>query len=121
VVDLPTAQARKGVFSVLVHCRGELTAHRSIELTSPLDVSDLQIVWLAPAGGPVKTGMTVIRFDPSKLKQDLKEKSAAFRQAQASLEQAVAQARITADQDKLDLATARYQMEKARLEASKQA
>ena len=33
----------------------------------------------------------------------------------------MAQARITADQDKLDLATARYQMERARLEASKQA
>jgi multidrug efflux pump subunit AcrA (membrane-fusion protein) len=86
-----------------------------------LDTPDLQIVWLAPAGGPVKEGMTVIRFDPSKLQQDLKEKSAAFRQAQATLNQAVAQARITADQDKLDLATAQYQMERARLEASKQA
>jgi multidrug efflux pump subunit AcrA (membrane-fusion protein) len=81
----------------------------------------LQIVWLAPAGGAVKEGMTVIRFDPSKLQQDLKEKSAAFREAQAKLDQAVAQARITADQDKLDLATAQYQMERARLEASKQA
>jgi multidrug resistance efflux pump len=85
-----------------------------------LDIPDLQIVWLAPAGGPVKTGMAVIRFDPSRLQQDLKEKSAGFRQAQATLDQAVAQARITADQDKLDLATARYQMERARLEASKQ-
>ncbi len=121
VADLPTAPARKGTFSVLVPCRGELSAARSVQLTAPLDIPDLQIVWLAPAGGPVKTGMPVIRFDPSKLQQDLKEKSAAFRQAQATLDQAVAQARITADQDKLDLATARYQMERARLEASKQA
>ncbi|MGA8030634.1 MAG: efflux RND transporter periplasmic adaptor subunit [Bryobacteraceae bacterium] len=121
VADLPTAAARKGVFSVLVTCRGELTARRSVQLTAPLDVADLQIVWLAPSGGPVTAGMTVIRFDPSRLQQDLKEKSAAFNQAQATLDQAVAQARITADQDKLDLATARYEMEKARLEASKQA
>jgi multidrug efflux pump subunit AcrA (membrane-fusion protein) len=120
VADLPTAAARKGTFSVLVPCRGELSARRSIQLTAPLDIPDLQIVWLAPAGGPVKTGMAVIRFDPSRLQQDLKEKSAGFRQAQATLDQAVAQARITADQDKLDLATARYQMERARLEASKQ-
>lgn len=121
VADLPTARAHQGTFSVLVTCRGELSARRSIQLTAPLDTPDLQIVWLAPAGGPVKEGMTVIRFDPSKLQQDLKEKSAAFHQAQATLDQAVAQARITADQDKLDSATARYQMERARLEASKQA
>ncbi len=119
--DLPTAAARSGTFSVLVSCRGELSARRSIQLTAPLDIPDLQIVWLAPAGGPVTTGMTVIRFDPSRLQQDLKEKTASFHQAQATLDQAVAQARITADQDKLDLASARYQMERARLEASKQA
>jgi multidrug efflux pump subunit AcrA (membrane-fusion protein) len=121
VADLPTAPARQGTFSVLVNCRGELSARRSVQLTAPLDTPDLQIVWLAPAGGPVKEGMTVIRFDPSKLQQDLKEKTAAFNQAQATLDQAVAQARITADQDELDLATAQYQMERARLEASKQA
>jgi multidrug efflux pump subunit AcrA (membrane-fusion protein) len=51
----------------------------------------------------------------------LDEKSAALRQAQATVEQAVAQARITAEQDKLDLANARYQVERAKLEASKQA
>jgi HlyD family secretion protein len=121
VVDLPVAPARKGIFSVLVPCRGELSARRSIQLTAPLDIPDLQIVWLAPAGDAVKPGMPVIRFDPSRLQQELNEKSAAFRQAQATLDQAVAQARITADQDNLDLATARYQMERARLEASKQA
>jgi HlyD family secretion protein len=121
VVDLPAAPARKGIFSVLVPCRGELSARRSIQLTAPLDIPDLQIVWLAPAGDAVKPGMPVIRFDPSRLQQELKEKSAAFRQAEATLDQAVAQARITADQDNLDLATARYQMERARLEASKQA
>jgi HlyD family secretion protein len=121
IADLPTAPAHKGIFSVLVPCRGELTASRFVQLTAPLDVPDLQIIWLAPGGTSVKPGMAVIRFDPSRLRQDLKEKSAAFRQAQATLDQAVAQARITADQDKLDLAKARYEMERARLEASKQA
>jgi multidrug efflux pump subunit AcrA (membrane-fusion protein) len=121
IADLPTAPARKGIFSVLVPCRGELTASRFVQLTAPLDVPDLQIIWLAPGGSSVKPGMAVIRFDPSRLQQDLKEKNAAFRQAQATLDQAVAQARITADQDKLDLAKARYEMERARLEASKQA
>ncbi len=44
---------------------------------------------------------------------------AGLRQAQATLDQATAQARITAEQDKLDLAAARYDVERARLEASK--
>lgn len=118
---LPVATAHKGDFLVLVRCRGELLARHSEQLTAPLDAVDLQIVWLAPAGGPVKTGDVVIRFDPSKMQQDLKEKQAALDQAQAALDQAVADGRIQGDQDTLDLSTANYQMEKARLEASKQA
>ena len=121
IPDLPTAAARKGDFLVLVRCRGELAARRSMLLTAPLDVPDLQIVWLAPGGSEVKTGQVVIRFDPSRSQQDLKEKTADLKAAQSSLEQAVSQSRITADQDKLDLANAEYTVEKARLEASKQA
>lgn len=120
-LDLPTAPARKGDFLVLVRTRGELGARRSQQLLAPANVSDLTIVWLAPPGSAVSTGQVVIRFDPSRLRQELKEKTAALQQAQASLDQAVAQARITAEQDKLDLSTAGYDMEKARLEASKKA
>ncbi len=121
IVDLPTAPARKGDFLVIVRCRGQLTARRSVQLTAPLDVPDLQIVWLAPGGSEVKEGQTVARFDPSHLQQDLKEKSAALQQAQASLDEEVGQARITADQDKLDFENAVYKSERAKLEASKQA
>ncbi len=121
VLNLPTAVARKGTFSVLVNCRGVLAARRSVQLISPVDVEDLQIVWLAPAGTEVKAGAPIIRFDPSRLRQQLKEKIAALRQAQATLDQTAAQARITIDQDKLDLSTAVYAAQKAKLEASKQA
>jgi multidrug efflux pump subunit AcrA (membrane-fusion protein) len=118
--DLPTASARQGDFLVLVRCRGLLVARRSEQLTAPLNVPDLQIVWLAPEGGMVKAGQVVIRFDPSRSEQDLKEKNAALEQAQATLDQALAQANITDEQDKLDLSTTNYQSDKARLEASKQ-
>jgi HlyD family secretion protein len=121
LADLPVATARKGEFLVLVRSRGQLMARRSEQLAAPLDVSDLQIVWQAPAGGEVKQGQPVIRFDPSRTQQDLKEKNSALNQAQSTLDQAVAQARITEDQDKLDLSTAKYTVEKAKLEASKQA
>jgi len=120
-VNVPTATAKKGDFLVFVRCRGTLEARRRVELTAPLDVPDLQIVWLAPVNKQVNAGDVVIRFDGSKLQQDLREKTQALKQAQASLEQAVAQEKIDADQDNLDLAKAKADMEKARLEASKQA
>jgi len=119
--DPPTAAARRGDFLVMVRCRGELTARHSVQLSAPLDVPDLQIVSLAPPGSVVKPGQVIIRFDPSKPQQELKEKRTVFEQAQATLDQAVAQARITADQDKLDLEKSKYDREKAQLEASKQA
>ncbi len=121
VVDLPTAPVRHGDFAVLIHCRGSLAARRSVQLIAPVGVQDLQIVWLAPNGSPIKEGDPVIRFDHSKLDQELLEKRAALRQAQASLDQGEAQAHMRTEQDKVDLSSARYQSEKARLEASKQA
>jgi HlyD family secretion protein len=117
---LPMAPARKGDFSVIVRCRGELKARVSKQLNAPVNVPDLRIVWAAPPSSPVKAGDIVIKFDPSSAKQQLQEKEAALRQAQATLDQEVAQARITTEQDKLDLATSKYTVEKARLEASKQ-
>ena len=119
--ELPTATAKRGEFAVVVRCRGTLVAAHKVTLLAPENVPDLQIVWLAPAGSLVKPGDVVIRFDGSKLQQDLREKTQALKQAQASLEQATAQERIDAGKGKLDLTQARADMEKARLEASKQA
>jgi len=121
VPDLPSIEVRKGDFLVLVHTRGELASRRSAPLTAPQRVPALQIVWLAPAGSMVQAGDTVIRFDTSRAQQQLQERLAALKQAGAALDQAMADARITAEQDKLDLEAARYAVEKAKLEASKAA
>ena len=118
--SLPMAPVRKGDFSVIVRCRGELKALRSVQIVAPVNVPDLRIVWAAPPSTKVKSGEVVIKFDPSSAKQQLQEKEAALRQGQATLDQAVAQARITTEQDKLDSSNALYQVEKAKLEVSKQ-
>ncbi len=67
----------------------------------------------------MKAGDAAIRFDPSSAKQQLDEKQAALKQAQAALDQAVAQSGVDLEQDKLEMATAIYDVEKARLEVSK--
>lgn len=118
--SLPTAPVRQGEFSVVIRCRGELRARRSVQVTAPVNVPELRIVWVAPSGTAVRQGDPVVRFDPSSARQQLQQKEAALRQAQAAMEQAIAQARITAEQDKLELAAARYVVEKAKLEVSKQ-
>ncbi len=119
--NLPTATARKGEFLVIVRCRGELSAERSVQVVAPVRVTDLQIVWLAPTGSAVAEGQTVIRFDPSTARQAVNEHAAALRSAQANLDQQVAQAHITAEGDKLDLGKAQYELEKAQLAAAQQA
>jgi len=117
-VNLPVAPARQGDFSVIVRCRGELHARRSVAIYAPI-VPALRIAWLATSGEPVKQGDTIIKFDSSASEQQLMQKEAALGQAQATLDQYIAQARTTAEQDKSDLADTGFDVEKARLEASK--
>ena len=88
---------------MIVRCRGELKANRSVQVYAPL-VPNLRIAWLAPAGGTVQEGESIIRFDSSSAMEQLQQKEAALKQAQATLDQELAQARITAAQDKSDLA-----------------
>ena len=116
-VTFPVAPARKGEFLAIIRCRGELHASRSVEIYVPM-VPQPRIAWLAPAGEAIKAGDTIAKLDSSSSEQQLQQKDAAWKQAQATLDQALAQARITAEQDKSDLADAQFALEKARLQVS---
>lgn len=116
---LPSAPARQGDFLVLVRCRGEIQAERSVQVYTPM-VPNLRIAWMTPPGQSVKEGETIVKFDSSSATQTLMQKEAALRQAQATLDQALAQSKITGEQDKTELADANFTVERARLEASKQ-
>ena len=63
----------------------------------------------------------MIRFDSSSAQQQLMQKEAALKQAQATLDQAVAQARDHRAAGHSNLADAKFTVERARLEVSKQA
>jgi multidrug efflux pump subunit AcrA (membrane-fusion protein) len=118
-VILPSAPARQGDFLVIIRCRGELKAARSVQIYTPM-VPNLRIAWLSPPGDTAKQGDTIVKFDSSSAHETLLQKQAALRQAQATLDQALAQVKITAEQDKSDLADAAFTVERARLEASKE-
>jgi multidrug efflux pump subunit AcrA (membrane-fusion protein) len=116
---LPSAPARQGDFLVIIRCRGDLKAGRSTQVYTPM-VPNLRIAWLAPPGELAKEGDVIVKFDSSSSSQQLMQKEAQLRQAQATLDQALAQAKITAEQDKTELADAKFTVERAKLEASKQ-
>ena len=116
---LPSAPARQGDFLVLIRCRGELQAERSVQISAPM-VPNLRIAWMTPPGQSVKQGDTIVKFDSSSAQQTLMQKDAALRQALATLDQALAQSKITSEQDRTELADANFTVERARLEASKQ-
>jgi multidrug efflux pump subunit AcrA (membrane-fusion protein) len=78
-------------------------------------VPNLTIAWMAPEGEEVKEGSPIVRFDSSSAQQQLAQKDAALKQAQAALDQAVAQSRINAEHDRSDLQDAKYAVEKAGL------
>jgi HlyD family secretion protein len=115
--EIPATQVKQGEFLVIVRCRGELDARHSAQFYTPL-VPNLRIAWMAPGGEPIKQGQPIIRFDSSQAKQQLAQKEAVLLGAQASLDQWVAQAKITVEQDKSDLSDAQYAVETAKLEVS---
>ena len=117
--NLPSAPAKKGEFKVIVRSRGELKARTSVQVTAPVNVPELRIVWMVAEGMHVKAGDPILRFDPSSVRQQLQEKDAALKQAQAAVDQVIAEAHVTAEQDKIDLAKAVYQVERAKLDVAK--
>jgi len=112
--ELPVAQAREGEFLAIIRCRGELRAGRSAQIYAPL-VPNLRIAWMAGSGEVVEKGAPVIRFDSSTVEQQLVQKQAQLAQAQASLDQEIAQVRIDSDKDQSDLVDSRYNVDKSRL------
>jgi HlyD family secretion protein len=118
-VTLPVAPARKGEFLVIIRCRGQLKAARSVDIYVPL-VPQPRVAWLAPDGGLVKQGDPIVKLDSSATQQQLDQMQAQLVAAQATLDQALAQARVDTEQDRSDFADSQFTVEKARLEASKQ-
>ena len=80
---------------------------------------DLQIVKLAKNGSTVKAGDVVAQFDGSMLKRTIQEKQTELRQADAEIEQARAQGKITGEQNTTALMKARYDIERAKLDLNK--
>jgi HlyD family secretion protein len=117
-VDVAVARVRRGDFIVSVKNRGEIRSVRSVLLSAP-QVPDPRIVKLAESGKPVKKGDLVIAFDGVQQEQNLIEKTTDQRTADSEIVQTKAQHKIENEMDGMNLTQSQYNVERAKLEASK--
>jgi HlyD family secretion protein len=118
VVEVPVARARRGEFVLAVRTRGEIRSTRSVILTAP-QVPDPRIVRLAESGKPIRKGDVVVEFDTAAQEQYYLERATSVRTAESQIVQTKAAHRIVNETDGLNLMTAEYNVERAKLDASK--
>jgi HlyD family secretion protein len=116
---VPTFQVKRGEFLDVLEIRGQLKAMKSVTITAPANAGDLQILKIATDGTQVKKGDVVVEFDPSKTQQDLAQDQSVLKSSQADIEQARAEGRLNEEVDTTAVMKARYDVEVARLDASK--
>lgn len=117
-VEVPVARARRGDFIISVRTRGDIRSTRSVILTAP-QVPDPRIVILAESGRPVKKGDVVIEFDAVQQEQNYIERSTSVSTADSEIVQTRAAHKIVNEMDAMSLMQAEYNVERAKLEASK--
>jgi multidrug efflux pump subunit AcrA (membrane-fusion protein) len=117
-VEVPVTRVRQGEFIISVKTRGEIRSTRSVVLTAP-QVPSPRIVRLAESGKPVKKGDVVIEFDAASQEQSYIEGTTNVRAADADIVKLKASQQMTDEMDGMNLMTAEYNLERAKLEASK--
>jgi HlyD family secretion protein len=118
--EIPTFEVKRGEFVDSTQFRGEVKAMKSVTISAPSRAGDLQIIKIVADGTQVKQGDVIVEFDKTKTEQDLAQYRSTLKSAQAEIEQARAQARLTEEEDVTAVMKARFEVETAKLDASKQ-
>jgi HlyD family secretion protein len=119
-VNYPMADVKRKEFVDYLEIKGEVKAIRSAVIAAPYSAGDLQILRIVDNATKVKKGDFLVEFDATAVKQKLAEDKSAVTSAEAEIQQARAAARLKEEQDVTDVMTAKYDAEKARMDASKQ-
>jgi multidrug efflux pump subunit AcrA (membrane-fusion protein) len=117
-VEVPVAKVRRAEFVIAAKTRGEIRSVNSVILTAP-QVPDPRIVKIAESGKPVKAGDVVVEFDAAQQEQQLLERNTTVRTVDSEIIQTKASHRIVDEQDGMNKMTSQYNLERAKLDASK--
>lgn len=118
VVEIPTARVRRAEFVISVKARGEIRSTNSRILAAP-QVPDPKITKLYESGKAVKQGEIVIEFDTAQQEQYYLDRSTSVRTVDSEIVQTKASHRIVNEMDGMNKMTSEYNVERAKLEASK--
>jgi RND family efflux transporter MFP subunit len=117
---IPTAEVQRKDFVDTLEIKGEIKALRSKIIVAPYSSGDLQIVNLVANSAKVKKGDMLVQFDTTTMQQKLAQDKSAVKSAEAEINQSQAASRLKEEQDLTDVMNAKYDAEKARMDASKQ-
>jgi HlyD family secretion protein len=118
--SLPTAPATRKEFVDYVEVHGEIKALHSVTIVAPAGVGDMLILKIVPTGTKVKKGDTLVEFDTSGLQQKLAQDKSALKSAEAAIEQSAASAKLKEEQDLTDVMSSRFDLQSAKMDASKE-
>jgi HlyD family secretion protein len=116
---IPSALVQRGEFTDYVQLHGQAKALKSTIISAPYQAGDLQIIKLAQNGAQAKKGDVVVQFDATTLKQTLAQDQSTLKSSDAEIQAARAQARLKEEQDLTDVMKARFDVQSAKLDASK--
>ncbi|HEV2223624.1 MAG TPA: efflux RND transporter periplasmic adaptor subunit [Candidatus Acidoferrales bacterium] len=116
---IPSALVQRGEFTDYVQLHGQAKALKSTIISAPYQAGDLQIIKLAQNGTQVKKDDVVVQFDATTLKQTLAQDQSTLKSSDAEIQAARAQARLKEEQDLTDVMKARFDVQSAKLDASK--
>ncbi|MBZ5521069.1 MAG: efflux RND transporter periplasmic adaptor subunit [Acidobacteriia bacterium] len=117
---VPTADVARGEFVDYIQIRGNIKAVHSIQLVAPPIGGDLQIVKLVPTGTMVRKGDIIAQFDTSNFDRSLEQRQSELKSADADIEHIKAENRLSQEQQATDVLQARFDVDRARLDVSKQ-
>jgi multidrug efflux pump subunit AcrA (membrane-fusion protein) len=117
-VEVPVAKTRNAEFVIAVRTRGEIRSVSSLILSAP-QVPGPRIVKIAESGRPIRKGEVVVEFDQAQQEQSLLERNTTVRTVDSEIIQTKASHRMVTEQDSMNQMTAQYNLERAKLDASK--
>jgi multidrug efflux pump subunit AcrA (membrane-fusion protein) len=117
-VDVPVVRARRADFIIRVRTRGELASSRSIVLAAP-QVPNLRLVKLAQSGKMVRKGDLIAQFDTAQIENAIIQRTTNVSSADSQIVQLKATQKMDDEADSMNRMASTYDVERARLDASK--
>jgi HlyD family secretion protein len=116
---VPTARVVQGPLKLTVHASGELRAGRTVTLVTPPVGGMLRIVHMLPTGAMVQAGDVVMEFDPADQIYALEQAKSEMAEAEQGIVKMKADAAVQRAQDEEALLTARFDVRRAELDATR--